>query len=127
MTDTFTIRSEQRAEILNQIGRMNVLAISGGRVRPLPDGVELPVSSGYVVRVRLTPIDYYRVERVFKRGGKETLKGFCDRVDCFMVADTAYKASCYRNDDGIWTYGNPQDSGPYRDAMARERPQEVAA
>src|SRR5437667_4466771 len=83
------IRSDQRREILRQIGRMNVLAISGGRVTGLPDGVELPVDCGYRVRVRLTPADYYRVERVFVRGGKEFEKGHMDDIDCEQVANAA--------------------------------------
>lgn len=98
--------SDQRREILRQIGRMNVLAISGGRVRGLPDGIELPVDCGYRVRIRLTPADYYRVERVFVRGGKEFAKGHMDDIDFTQVANAAYYASCFRNDDnGQWTYG----------------------
>lgn len=95
---------DQRREILRQIGRMNVVAISGGRVTALADGVELPVGSGYRVRVRLTPADYYRVERIFVRGSKEFEKGHMDDVDCEQVADAAYYASCFRNDGGEWTY-----------------------
>lgn len=102
---TLSITTEQRAEILQQVGRMNVFAISGGRVGALPDGIELPVSNGYRVRVRLTPSDYYRVERVFVRGGQEFDKGSMDDVDCFQVGNAAYFASCFRNDDGNWTYG----------------------
>lgn len=101
---TYTITGDQRQEILRQIGRMNVLAISGGRVTALADGIELPVGSGYRVRVRLTQMDYYRVERVFVRGGKEFDKGHRDDVDCEQVSEAAYYASCYRNDGGEWTY-----------------------
>lgn len=106
MTATFTIDGDQRREILRQIGRMNVAAISGGRVTPLADGIELPVNQGYRVRVRLTPMDYYRVERVLVRGGKEFAKGHLDDIDFMQVAQAAYYASCFRNDDnGEWTYG----------------------
>ena len=95
----FTIDADQRQTILRQIGGMNVLAISGGRVLPLPDGIELPVGSGYRVRVRYTPLDLYTVERVFVRAGVEYSKGIEDMVDAFEVGETAYRASCFRNDD----------------------------
>lgn len=97
------INNEQRQEILRQIGRMNVLAISGGRVVALPDGVELPVGSGYRIRVRLTPMDEYTVERVFVRAGQEFSKGIKDAW-AGNVGSVAYYASCFRNDDGVWTY-----------------------
>jgi hypothetical protein len=104
MAGAYTITDDQRREILRQIGNLNVLAISGGRVTALADGVELPVGSGYRVRVRLTPMDYYRVERVFVRGGREFDKGYRDDVDFTQVGEAAYYASCYRNDGGEWTY-----------------------
>lgn len=99
----YTISDEQRRDILAQIGQMNILAISGGRVTALPDGVELPVSSGYKVRVRLTPMDEYTVQRVFVRAGKEFDKGTKDAW-AGDVGSMAYYASCFRNDDGEWTY-----------------------
>lgn len=98
----FTITDEQRTTILRQIGNMNVAAISGGRVRRLPDGVELPVGAGYRVRVRLTPVDEYTVERVFERAGKTFSKGVREHVYCTEVGETAYKASCFRNDDAVY-------------------------
>lgn len=88
----------QRMEIARQVG-MNILSISGGRWRPIDDGIELPVSNGYTVRVELTPMDYYKVSRVFKRAGKEWIKGSLDDVDCFQVAEAAYRASCFRSYD----------------------------
>lgn len=95
----FTIDSDQRATIVRQIGMMNVLAISGGRVLPLPDGIELPVGCGYSVRVRYTPSDDYTVERMFKRAGVEYPKGTETMVYAMEVGETAYRASCFRNDD----------------------------
>lgn len=97
------VSADQRREILAQIGRLNLCAISGGRVTPIESGVELPVGSGYVVRVELTALDYYEVSRVFRRGGKEFVKGVRSDVDCFQVADAAYYASCFRSyDEGEW-------------------------
>src|SRR5690348_6990990 len=99
MSDAWTIAPEERQTIVQQIGVMNVLSISGGRVRPLPDGVELPVSSGYRVRVHLTPSDDYTVERVQVRGGKEYVHGCRERVYCDEVGQAAYYASCFRSYD----------------------------
>lgn len=95
---TFTIDDDQRREILRQIRPINVLSISGGRVTALPDGVELPVGNGYRVRVRLTPMDDYIVERVFIRSGRVSVKG-AETHYCDTVGGAAYRASCFRNDD----------------------------
>lgn len=96
---TFTISAEERQTIARQIGGMNIMAISGGRITGLPDGIELPVGSGYRVRVRLTPADDYTVERVFIRSGQVFSKGIEDMVYCDEVGETAYRASCFRNND----------------------------
>lgn len=104
--DFVRVDASQRKEMLRQIGSMNVLGISGGRVNPLPDGVELPVGAGYKVRVRLTPADDYTVERVYVRGGKEFSRGIHERVYADEVGTHAYYASCYNNDEpgGDWKY-----------------------
>lgn len=92
-----------RKQMLDQIGRMNLLAISGGRVKPIEHGVELPVGSGYSVRVELNALDYYEVSRVYRRGGKEWVKGHRSDVDCFQLSEVAYYASCFRSyDEGEW-------------------------
>lgn len=98
MTEGWTIYPEQREEIVTQIG-VNILSISGGRVRALPDGIELPVSHGYRVRVRLTPMDTYTVQRVMVRGAKEFLKG--ERTDVYAdeVSEAAYYAGMFRSYD----------------------------
>lgn len=96
---TFSIDNVQRNEILNQIGRMNLFAISGGRALGLEDGVRLQVGNGYNVDVRLTPADEYTVERVFIRSGKVTSKGKREHVFCDEVGEVAYNASCFRNND----------------------------
>lgn len=103
----WTISREQQQEIARQIGMMNILAISGGRIYALPDGIMLPVGNGYSVEVRLTPVDEYTVERVFTRTKVidhvphkvKHSHGMRERVFCDEVGETAYKASCYRNDD----------------------------
>jgi hypothetical protein len=93
----WTIDPETRQEIVRQIGIMTIASVSGGRVRALPDGIELPVSHGYRVRVRLTPADTYTVQRVMVRGGKEFPKG--ERTDVYFdeVGEVAYYAGMFRS------------------------------
>lgn len=97
--EPYEVTGEQRRTILAQIGTMGVLSISGGRVKALVDGVELPVASGYRVRVRLTPADVYTVQRVLVRGGKEFPKGERTDVYCDQLAETAYRAGMFRSFD----------------------------
>ncbi len=82
-----------------QIGRMNVLAISGGRRVAVSETVlELPVNHGYTVRVTYNPVpDLYTVERLLRRGGKETVKGTLTEVYCDELSEAAYGASCYNS------------------------------
>jgi len=95
----FTITDDQRQTIIRQIGRVNILAISGGVVQRLPDGLRMKVGCGYYVDVHYTPGDDYTVERVFIRNGVVTSKGAETRVYAPEVGETAYRASCFRNDD----------------------------
>ena len=94
--------------LVNQIGRMNILAISGGRIGVWkPNGecleVELPVSSGYLVRITLAASDLYTVERILRRRPKgQTAKqdkvlGRMDGIYADQVGEIAYLASCYKN------------------------------
>jgi hypothetical protein len=93
------MNSTQAQELLNQIGRSTVLAISGGRVRLAGDTLVLPVSNGYTVEITLDPSDTYTVSRVFTRGAKRWTKGQIDNVYCDQVSDIAYEASCFRSND----------------------------
>lgn len=93
------INDEQRQTIANQIGRMNVLAISGGRCLRLDDGIRLPVGYGYCVDVHYTSWDDYTVERVHVRQGRVTSKGAETHVYAYEVGEVAYRASCFRNND----------------------------
>lgn len=92
-------RDADAGVLVGQIGRMNVLAISGGRVHVYDDGVVLPVGSGYSVHVFLAANDTYTVRRVFKRGAKRWIKG--EQTDVYFdeVGEAAYRASCFRNGD----------------------------
>lgn len=83
---------------LSQIGRMNLLAISGGRAIMEGDTLVLPVGSGYRVEIDLDPSDTYTVRRVFTRGGQRWVKGEQTYVYCGDVGEVAYRASCYHHD-----------------------------
>lgn len=95
----FTITDEQRGTIIRQVGLGTLLSISGGRKVGIADGVELPVSNGYHVRVQLTAVDDYVVSRIFRRAGKEIIKGQRTGVYCDQVGNATYYASCFRSYD----------------------------
>ena len=90
-------------QTISQIGKMNILGISGGRVNPLrntagePVGIHLPVSKGYGVNVLLHPNDTYTVQRVTTRSGVVKVKGQEDGVYAEDLGDTAYRAGMYVN------------------------------
>lgn len=85
--------------LVAQIGRMNILAISGGRIERRDSGITLRVGAGYSVTVDLDWNDTYVVRRVFKRGAKTWIKGEQRNVYCDEVGESAYRASCFRNGD----------------------------
>ena len=101
--------------LLNQIGRWNVGAISGGRVyidgatydpvTRLTQEIELPVAYGYRVRIQLGWDDTYTVQRVIvkntKNGIKETIKGSVEGVYFDEVGEVAYQASCFRSNENF--------------------------
>lgn len=93
------MNGDQARELLAQIGRMNVLAISGGRIRHTGETLVLPVANGYTVEIDLDPSDTYTVRRVFNRGGKRWVKGEIRDVYCDEVGEVAYQASCFRSND----------------------------
>ena len=87
---------EQAKVIVSQLGRNNLLAISGGRVTYRETGITLPVSYGYSVTIDLEN-DLYIVRRVFKRGGKVTIKGEVKGVYCDDLGEIAYQAHAYKS------------------------------
>lgn len=94
------MNSEQATTLLDQIGRMTICAISGGR-KSLVDGtLVLPVGSGYKVEVEYAEgSDTYTVRRVFTRGVKRWVKGELTYVYCDEVGERAYEASSFRSYD----------------------------
>jgi len=83
--------------LIEQIGHMNVLAISGGRVEIRETGITLPVGMGYSVEIDLNFMDLYDVKRVYKRAGERKVKGIAEEVYAGNVGEIAYQASCFVN------------------------------
>ena len=85
--------------MIDQIGAMNILAISGGRVRAIDENtIHLPVSNGYVVEVAYLPgRDLYKVSRLLKRGAKVFQKGSIEDVFAEDLGEIAYLTSCFRS------------------------------
>jgi hypothetical protein len=79
--------------LVDQMGRMNLLAISGGRVIVAPEGVLLPIANGYWVTIHLTSADTYIVRRAYHRAGKTTWKQEWEDVYAEQVGAIAYEAS----------------------------------
>lgn len=94
--DTAPEQGRMKSEVaVQQIGRMNMGAISGGRVFSSDNAVVMPVSNGYYVVVSLDVNDTYTVRQVFVRGGKATIKGEWPEIYAEMVGEVAYQASCF--------------------------------
>lgn len=87
----------QANELITQIGRMNILAISGGRKHLNGGTLVLPVGSGYTVEIDLDPSDTYTVRRVFTRGIKRWIKGEISGVYCDEIGEIAYRAHAFRS------------------------------
>lgn len=93
------MNQEQAQVALQQIGRMNVMAISGGRSTLTSEGnLNLPVSNGYHVEISLDLSDTYTVSRIFARGGKHAVKGQVANVFADELGETAYRASCFHDE-----------------------------
>ena len=102
MKNEYQCRSFNAEELLKQIGRMNVFAISGGRYYRITNEegetveVVLPVGHGYSVRITLGFMDTWTVRRVYGVKNPKT-KGVQEDVYLTEVGEVAYKASCYVN------------------------------
>jgi hypothetical protein len=85
-------------QLLAQIGTMNVLATSGGRVEARETGVTLPVRYGYAVSIDLHANDTYTVRRLHRRGGKVSIKGEATHVYAEQLSEVVYRAGCYHDE-----------------------------
>lgn len=103
MENQYQVRPFDAKVLVNQMGRMNVLAISGGRVHAIVNDegqtveVQFPVGHGYRVAITLGFMDTYTVRREFVRAGKVFVKGVVEDVYFDQVGEIAYQASCYVN------------------------------
>lgn len=103
MKNEYQCRTFDAKELVNQIGLMNVLAISGGRVHSIVNDegetveVQLPVGKGYRVAITLSFMDTYTVRREYVRKGVVKVKGVQEDVYCTEIGEVAYKASCFVN------------------------------
>lgn len=93
-----TFITNDAATLVAQIGRMNILGISGGRITYRSTGITLPVAHGYRVTVDLNADDTYTCRRVFTRGTKTWIKKEWAGVHADQIGDIAYQASCYMFD-----------------------------
>jgi hypothetical protein len=100
---TATGRPFNEDELIKQIGHMNILAISGGRVIVVKNNagetieVELKCGAGYRVSIALGWDDTYTVTRQYVRKGTVFNKGTVEGVYCDNIGEVAYKASCFRS------------------------------
>ena len=99
-TKTASARDMVPEQTLAQIGRMNLMAISGFRWSMDSNGdMLLPISSGYRVRISLDANDTYTVTREMKRGDKIFVKGTQSDVYAEDLGETCYQASSYKSND----------------------------
>lgn len=92
------MNTQQKATLLDQIGRMTIFAISGGRQHLVNGTLVLPVACGYTVEVDYNEgSDTYTVRRVFTRAGKRFVKGEIANVYCDQVGELAYRAHAFRS------------------------------
>lgn len=95
------------ADIISQVGRMNILAVSGGRIGALGTkdgesvGIFLPITHDRRVEVVLGVMDTYTVRRVrhILKGqhiGAEVIEVEHDDVYCDEVGELVYQASCWK-------------------------------
>lgn len=103
MSNQYQQRPFNDRELIAQIGIMNILAISGGRVHSVVNDqsevveVQLPVGKGYRVAITLGADDTYIVRREYVRKGVAKVKGVQQNVYFDEVGEVAYVASCFVN------------------------------
>lgn len=80
---------------LDQIGHMNILAISGGRSKVnIVGDLVLPVGAGYSVEIHLAANNTYTVRRVRTRKLDRFVREITG-VYADQLGSVAYHASCY--------------------------------
>jgi hypothetical protein len=85
-------------DLIPQIRFWDLAAISGGRRTQINKyEADLPVGKGYHVRIKLSFMDTWEVERVFEREGKTFVKEVWHDVYAPEVSQVAYWASCFHH------------------------------
>lgn len=83
-------------DLMPQVHIGDLMAISGGRRAQINKyEADFPVGKGYHVRVKLSFLDLWEVERVFVREGKVTVKEVWHEVYAPEVSRAMYEASCF--------------------------------
>ncbi len=82
-------------QLVEQIGRFNIVATSGGLVEQRETGVTLHVGNGYSVDVDLTFLDLYTVQRIYTKNGHRFVKGVERNIYNDQVGDSVYRAGRY--------------------------------
>jgi hypothetical protein len=89
--------SMDEGQLLNQIGAMNVLAISGGRRITQGANTLFPVSNGYFVTVTINNRDLYDVKLFKANKNKAAVVMDWDDIGAEIIHEVAYQASCFNN------------------------------
>lgn len=90
----------QKNTLLDQIGRMTVLAVSGGRHHLVDGTLVLPVGAGYTVEVEyVEERDTYTVRRVLNRAGKKFPRGELTDVYMDEISERVWEAHAFRSYD----------------------------
>jgi hypothetical protein len=91
---------DQKNTLLDQIGRITFLAVSGGRGYLVDGTLVLPVGAGYTVEVEYVEgRDTYTVRRVFNRAGKKFPKGELTDVYMDEISERVWEAHAFRSYD----------------------------
>lgn len=95
---------EMRELMAGMIGTHNIAFVSGGVVVPIRDGIDLPISDRYRVRVENDyGADMFIVSRVHIVGGQERIEGEVE-TDFIDVGKYVHRAGCYVNwNETEWT------------------------
>lgn len=91
---TVDITHEQRVKILQHIGIATLAAVSSGRARAVPSGVEIPAGGAYHVRVEPDTSGTYTVTRIY-RSSVDHQRGRREHVTRGQLSTMVLRASRY--------------------------------
>lgn len=92
-------------EAIEQIGKPTFYSVCGGRAcaprMPGTNGpfrIELHCGNGYRVYIYLHGSDTYIVQRIYRRGSREWVKGEARDVYAEQLSETVYRAGMFRDE-----------------------------